>query len=42
MSAPNVTRAPDPRMRWWGWGVDSDAMQLPETAQAMIRDGLGV
>jgi alkyldihydroxyacetonephosphate synthase len=28
-------------MRWWGWGVDRDAMQLPETAQALIRDGLG-
>ena len=42
MSAPNVTRAPDPRMRWWGWGVDRDAMTLPETARAMIRDGLGV
>ena len=31
-----------PRMRWWGWGVDQDAMHLPDTAQAMIRDGLGV
>jgi alkyldihydroxyacetonephosphate synthase len=29
-------------MRWWGWGVDRDAMQLPETAQAMIEGGLGV
>src|SRR4051794_9064102 len=29
-------------MRWWGWGVDRDAMTLPESAQAMIRDGLGV
>lgn len=34
--------APAPRMRWWGWGVDADAMELPETAQALIRDGLGV
>jgi alkyldihydroxyacetonephosphate synthase len=34
--------APDPRMRWWGWGVDRDAMQLPETAQALIENGLGV
>ena len=37
-----MTPAPDPRMRWWGWGVDRDAMTLPESAQAMIRDGLGV
>ena len=29
-------------MRWWGWGVDRDAMQLPETAQALIEGGLGV
>jgi alkyldihydroxyacetonephosphate synthase len=29
-------------MRWWGWGVDRDAMQLPETADALIRGGLGV
>ena len=29
-------------MRWWGWGVDSDAMQLPDTAQALIEHGLGV
>jgi alkyldihydroxyacetonephosphate synthase len=34
--------APDPRMRWWGWGVDRDAMQLPESAQAMIERGLDV
>jgi alkyldihydroxyacetonephosphate synthase len=34
--------APEPRMRWWGWGVDGDAMQLPESAQAMIENGLGV
>ena len=39
MSAPD---APDPRMRWWGWGIDRDAMQLPASAEAMIRDGLGV
>jgi alkyldihydroxyacetonephosphate synthase len=31
-----------PRMRWWGWGVDQDAMHLPDAAQAMIREGLGV
>jgi alkyldihydroxyacetonephosphate synthase len=29
-------------MRWWGWGVDRDAMRLPETAQALIEQGLGV
>lgn len=34
--------APDPRMRWWGWGVDADAMQLPASAEAMIAGGLGV
>ncbi len=34
--------APDPRMRWWGWGVDSDAMTLPPSAQALIEGGLGV
>lgn len=34
--------APDPRMRWWGWGVDADAMTLPPSAQAMIEGGLGV
>jgi alkyldihydroxyacetonephosphate synthase len=28
-------------MRWWGWGVDADAMQLPPDADAMIRGGLG-
>src|SRR3954465_14048029 len=31
-----------PRMRWWGWGVDRDAMQLPGTAQGVIRGGRGV
>src|SRR4051794_19202008 len=34
--------APDPRMRWWGWGVDRDAMRLPDDAQALIEGGLGV
>jgi alkyldihydroxyacetonephosphate synthase len=29
-------------MRWWGWGVDRDAMQLPASARAFIEDGLGV
>jgi alkyldihydroxyacetonephosphate synthase len=36
------SRAPDPPMRWWGWGVDRDAMRLPESAQALIEGGLGV
>jgi len=35
-------KAPDTRMRWWGWGVDSDAMHLPASAQAMVEQGLGV
>ena len=34
--------APQPRMRWWGWGVDHDAMQLPDGAQVLIQNGLGV
>jgi alkyldihydroxyacetonephosphate synthase len=29
-------------MRWWGWGVDRDAMHLPESAQALIEGSLGV
>jgi alkyldihydroxyacetonephosphate synthase len=29
-------------MRWWGWGVDRDAMSLPASAQALIEQGLGV
>jgi alkyldihydroxyacetonephosphate synthase len=37
-----VSAPPEARMRWWGWGVDADAMQLPETAAALMRDGLGV
>src|SRR4051794_4821959 len=32
----------EPRMRWWGWGVDRDAMRLPEGARALIEGGLGV
>jgi alkyldihydroxyacetonephosphate synthase len=30
------------RMRWWGWGVNGDAMRLPASAQTMIDGGLGV
>jgi alkyldihydroxyacetonephosphate synthase len=29
-------------MRWWGWGVDADAMRLPEGARVLIEGGLGV
>jgi alkyldihydroxyacetonephosphate synthase len=29
-------------MRWWGWGVDRDAMHLPASAEALIESGLGV
>src|SRR4051794_1352592 len=32
----------EPRMRWWGWGVDRAAMRLPEGARALIERGLGV
>ena len=34
--------APDPRMRWWGWGVDEDATSLPEKAREMLRQAFGV
>ena len=30
------------RMRWWGWGVDGDAGQLPESAMTLLRGELGV
>lgn len=33
---------PEPRMRWWGWGVDEDAMHLPESTRALVEQGLGV
>jgi alkyldihydroxyacetonephosphate synthase len=29
-------------MRWWGWGRDEDAMQLPASTHALIERGLGV
>src|SRR5207249_5727504 len=32
----------DPRMRWWGWGVDRDAMKLPASTRTLIEQGLGV
>ena len=34
--------APDPRMRWWGWGVDEDATSLPDKAREMLRQAFGV
>jgi alkyldihydroxyacetonephosphate synthase len=29
-------------MRWWGWGVDEQAMELPEASDAALREALGV
>src|SRR4051794_2038858 len=29
-------------MRWWGWGEDAHAGQLPEPALGLLRDELGV
>lgn len=29
-------------MRWWGWGVDSDAIRLPASADARLREALGI
>jgi len=34
--------APDPRMRWWGWGVDRDATSLPEKARDMLRQAFSI
>jgi alkyldihydroxyacetonephosphate synthase len=34
--------APDPRMRWWGWGVDSDATSLPDKARDMLRQAFSI
>ena len=34
--------APDPRMRWWGWGVDRDATELPDKAREMIQQAFSV
>jgi alkyldihydroxyacetonephosphate synthase len=31
-----------PRMRWWGWGVDSAATTLPESAVGMLREAFGL
>jgi alkyldihydroxyacetonephosphate synthase len=34
--------APDPRMRWWGWGVDRDATALPDKARDMLRQAFSL
>ncbi|HYH59360.1 MAG TPA: FAD-binding oxidoreductase [Thermoleophilaceae bacterium] len=34
--------APDPRMRWWGWGVDRDATSLPDRARDMLRQAFAI
>jgi alkyldihydroxyacetonephosphate synthase len=33
--------APNPRMRWWGWGVDRDATSLSPAVEALLRKQLG-
>ena len=50
MTAPGGVRplqagdsaAPDPPMRWWGWGVDRDTLHLPASARGLIEAALGV
>ena len=34
--------APDPPMRWWGWGVDRDATELPAKARDMLRQAFSI
>lgn len=34
--------APDPRMRWWGWGVDADAPPMPESTEQLLAAAFGV
>lgn len=34
--------APDPRMRWWGWGVDRDATSLSDKARDMLRQAFSI
>jgi alkyldihydroxyacetonephosphate synthase len=29
-------------MRWWGWGVDEDAIELPPAAEELLRGELGL
>jgi alkyldihydroxyacetonephosphate synthase len=33
--------APDPRMRWWGWGVDGHDAPLSASAQALLAAEIG-
>jgi alkyldihydroxyacetonephosphate synthase len=33
--------APDPRMRWWGWGEDGHDAPLSPTAQALLAQEIG-
>jgi alkyldihydroxyacetonephosphate synthase len=33
--------APNPRMRWWGWGVDRDATGISPSAEALLGKQLG-
>ncbi|HEV2076170.1 MAG TPA: hypothetical protein VGR10_08005, partial [Thermoleophilaceae bacterium] len=32
----------EPRMRWWGWGVDGHDRPLPPAAEAMLRREIGM
>jgi alkyldihydroxyacetonephosphate synthase len=34
--------APEPRMRWWGWGTDADASHLPDEAAALVREAFAI
>jgi len=34
--------APDPRMRWWGWGVDRDATSLPDKARDLLLQAFSI
>ena len=34
--------APDPRMRWWGWGVDADAPPMPASTEQLLAAAFGV
>jgi alkyldihydroxyacetonephosphate synthase len=31
-----------PRMRWWGWGVDADAIEIPEHAREFLGERVGL
>jgi alkyldihydroxyacetonephosphate synthase len=34
--------APEPRMRWWGWGSEATRVELPAAAEALLREELGL